>query len=312
MSDGPLRLPDGIWDEPGPPLRRDFRVGPPPLPVAAPVVHAASAERAVPAARLVIGLAAVAAIGVSATIVTLVSSETPVDNDYIAATHDLTTSSLVGEGGGPGSIGPLQDRDAADPDSESDAPPADGDRHPDDDVRTDGDGRDDTDEDRTDNRDDSNNNRNDNRDDDSNNDDSNRDDGEPKNPPVRWEPPNQPPPPPPPPPNPPQNPPPPQDPPPPPVAPDPLAFVGLQATHTVNLLGITMLSSYTLTVSGEPGSTASVTYGSRTAGSVTFDRDGRASLEVGGSLLGLVNPVVRVAYTDGTPGEPIEARRDAI
>lgn len=102
--------------------------------------------------------------------------------------------------------------------------------------------------------------------------------------------------------------------PPPPAAPDPLAFVGLTPNYGFNLLGIRLLSSYTLSLSGEPGSRASVTYASRSAGSVTFDSRGRASLTIGGSLLdtSLSNPLIRVSYSDGTAGAAIEARRDSI
>jgi len=98
-----------------------------------------------------------------------------------------------------------------------------------------------------------------------------------------------------------------------PVATKPLAFTGL-TENRATVLGIPLLSSYTLSLSGEPGSTASVTYGSLPAGSVTFDGGGHASLKLGGSLLGikLSNPVIRAAYSDGTAGASVEARRDSI
>ncbi|WP_309064974.1 hypothetical protein [Microbacterium sp.] len=100
----------------------------------------------------------------------------------------------------------------------------------------------------------------------------------------------------------------------PPPAPDPLHFLGLSENHTVGLLGIRVLGGYTLTVSGEPGATASVSYGGEPAGSLTFDATGRGSITFGRSLvdLGLDNPMIRVAYSDGTAGAAIQARRDDI
>lgn len=99
----------------------------------------------------------------------------------------------------------------------------------------------------------------------------------------------------------------------PPAAPQPLRFTGL-VEHYTSVLFIRLLSSYTLSLSGEPGATASISYGSRPAGSVTFNGSGRASLTLGKSLidLGLTNPLIRAAYSDGTEGAPIEARRDSI
>ncbi|WP_285814179.1 hypothetical protein [Microbacterium sp. USTB-Y] len=99
-----------------------------------------------------------------------------------------------------------------------------------------------------------------------------------------------------------------------PPAPAPLAFTGIVANQTVNLLGIRILSSYTLMLSGQPGSTAAVTYGGAAAGSVTFDAAGRASITLGAGAidLGIGNPIITAVYTDGTPGAPIQARRDAI
>src|SRR5690606_25934079 len=98
------------------------------------------------------------------------------------------------------------------------------------------------------------------------------------------------------------------------AAPDPLGFVGISKNQVIGLLGIRVLSSYTLSLSGEPGATASVQYGSLRAGSVTFNDNGRASITLGRSLLdvGLANPLITVAYSDGTPGDPISARRDSI
>lgn len=92
-----------------------------------------------------------------------------------------------------------------------------------------------------------------------------------------------------------------------------LAFTDL-TENRIGLLGIGLLSSYTLSVSGEPGSTAAISYGSRSAGSVTFDTNGRASITLGRSLidLGLVNPVIRASYSDGTSGNEIQVRRDSI
>lgn len=112
---------------------------------------------------------------------------------------------------------------------------------------------------------------------------------------------------------PPQPPVPPQPPEPPvPPQPAPLGFTGINQNTTINLLGIRVLSSYTLTLSGEPGQTGAVWYGSTRAGTVTFDGAGRASITLGGSLvnLGLRNPLIRAAYSDGS-GE-IQAYRDSI
>lgn len=99
-----------------------------------------------------------------------------------------------------------------------------------------------------------------------------------------------------------------------PAAPTPLAFTGITPNQTIGLLGIRILSSYTLTLSGRPGSTATVTYDGSPAGSVTFDGSGRASITVGaGALdLGIGDPLITAAYSDGTPGAPIQARRSAI
>lgn len=94
----------------------------------------------------------------------------------------------------------------------------------------------------------------------------------------------------------------------------PLSFAGISENHAIGLLGIRILSSYTLSLSGQPGSTASVTYAGSSAGSVNFDSSGRASIILGGALLrtGLDNPTIRVSYTDGTGGAAIQAPRDSI
>ncbi|MFB7843725.1 hypothetical protein [Microbacterium sp. NPDC056052] len=104
----------------------------------------------------------------------------------------------------------------------------------------------------------------------------------------------------------------PSGPPPAPAAPKPLAFAGLTRNSTIGLLGIRIFSSDTLSLSGEPGATASVSYGSSPTGSVTFDESGRATLTVGGSLIDLGDPVITVAYSDGTAGTAIHARRSAL
>jgi len=94
----------------------------------------------------------------------------------------------------------------------------------------------------------------------------------------------------------------------------PLAFTGINENHAIGLLGIRILSSYTLSLSGQPGATASVVYDGATAGSVTFDAGGRARITLGGSLIsaGLRDPVIRVSYTGGTVGADIQATRDSI
>lgn len=104
------------------------------------------------------------------------------------------------------------------------------------------------------------------------------------------------------------------DPPAPVITAAPLAFTGLRANHAINLLGLRVLSSYTLSLSGEPGSTAGVWYGGSRAGSVSFDGGGAASITLGGGLLdlGLGNPTIRAVYTDGTVGDEIAQPRDSI
>jgi hypothetical protein len=70
-----------------------------------------------------------------------------------------------------------------------------------------------------------------------------------------------------------------------------------------------------LTISGNPGSQAIVTYGSADAGTITFGADGSATVTFGKSLIdlaGLTNPLVRVSYSDGTAGSAIESRRDSL
>ncbi|MDQ4215794.1 hypothetical protein [Microbacterium capsulatum] len=97
-------------------------------------------------------------------------------------------------------------------------------------------------------------------------------------------------------------------------APAPLAFLGLTENSTAGLFGIRIANGYTLSLSGQPGATATVTYGSSRAGSVRFDGAGHASITLGRSLvdLGTDDPLIRVAYSDGTPGAPIEARRSSL
>ncbi|OJU41221.1 MAG: hypothetical protein BGN97_15875 [Microbacterium sp. 69-10] len=98
----------------------------------------------------------------------------------------------------------------------------------------------------------------------------------------------------------------------PPAAPKPLAFTGITPNYALNILGLKLLASYTLSLSGQPGAKAAVTYGGLPAGTVTFDSGGRASLVVGASLLGLSNPMIGASYSDGTAGAAIHARRDSI
>ncbi|MBW8762385.1 MAG: hypothetical protein JF592_07340 [Microbacterium sp.] len=97
---------------------------------------------------------------------------------------------------------------------------------------------------------------------------------------------------------------------PPPVTPKSLTFAGVQKEKSP--LGL--ITSYTLSVTGNPGSKALVKYGTLEAGTITFDSDGNGSIGVGGALLGLnlFNPMIRVSYSDGTAGSAIEARRDDI
>ncbi|MFE6996322.1 hypothetical protein ACFVAE_10220 [Microbacterium sp. NPDC057659] len=99
-----------------------------------------------------------------------------------------------------------------------------------------------------------------------------------------------------------------------PAAAPPLAFTGIKENRGPNLIGIEIVTSYTLSMTGQPGSTADVTYGWKDAGSVTFDPDGRATLDIGRSVLDLIpgNPNVRAEYSDGTEGDPIEMSRKDI
>lgn len=97
-----------------------------------------------------------------------------------------------------------------------------------------------------------------------------------------------------------------------PAAPAPLAFTGLTENTTLGLLGIRILASDTLSLAGQPGATATVSYDSARAGSVTFDGAGRATLTVNGSLVDLGDPLITVAYSDGTAGAVLRARRSAI
>ncbi|GAB3597714.1 hypothetical protein [Microbacterium tumbae] len=98
---------------------------------------------------------------------------------------------------------------------------------------------------------------------------------------------------------------------PPAATPAALAFTGKK---TNSLLGTGLLSSYTLSLSGEPGSTVTVWYGSVKAGSRTFDSSGKTSITLGLSLinLGLSNPTIRAAYSDGTAGAEISAPLKSI
>ena len=88
----------------------------------------------------------------------------------------------------------------------------------------------------------------------------------------------------------------------------------MQKNYVLSILGIKVLGSYTLSVTGQPGAAASVSYGSSNAGTLRFDGSGRASITLGASLLnlGLTNPTIRVAYSDGTAGSAIEAARDSL
>ncbi|MBO9626439.1 MAG: hypothetical protein J7484_08705 [Microbacterium sp.] len=98
-----------------------------------------------------------------------------------------------------------------------------------------------------------------------------------------------------------------------PPAPKPLGWGTLTKVFAVDALGIKVLGSYTLTLSGNPGSKATVTYGGSTVGTVTFDANGFASKSIGALLdLGLTNPKIRVSYSDGTAGSAIEALRDSL
>ena len=75
-----------------------------------------------------------------------------------------------------------------------------------------------------------------------------------------------------------------------------------------------MRLSYTLAMTGEPESTASVRYGWREVGSVTFAPDGSATIDIDRSTLLLIpgNARIRAEYSDGTAGDPIEVRRNDL
>lgn len=93
-----------------------------------------------------------------------------------------------------------------------------------------------------------------------------------------------------------------------------LAFTNLTEHRAVGILGLGLISSHTLSISGEPGSTATVWYDGRNEGSVRFNSNGRASITIGKSLLstGPGSKIIRAAYSDGTSGSEIQARADSI
>lgn len=99
-----------------------------------------------------------------------------------------------------------------------------------------------------------------------------------------------------------------------PAAPVPLAFTGIEENRGDNAIGINIIKSYTLSMTGQPGSTADVKYGWKAAGTVTFDAAGRGTIDIGRSVLDLIpgNALVRAEYSDGTEGDPIEMRRKDI
>ncbi|MDQ0614561.1 hypothetical protein QF046_002202 [Microbacterium sp. W4I4] len=292
----------GLWDRQ--PLRSDTRAGAPPLPLAAPIGHAAAQPPAVHRGRLIAGFAAVLVIGLSATTASILAPGASVVGSVAAVeagAMDHTEAALSGgERGGPHDTGrggagqadaddqmdadggsadalPVSEVDAQTPDADSDSPGTDGSGATDPGASTP------------------------------------PDSGTVNPAPAPSAPPTQAPESPAPAPAPPAPQPTPDQPAPQPTGPEPLEFTGLTENRTT-LLGITLLSSYTLSLSGEPGAKASVTYGSMAAGSVTFDGSGRATLKIGGSLLGIGvdNPIIRAKYTDGTAGAAIEARRDSI
>jgi len=293
-----------LWDQP---LRRDARIAAGPLPSAAPIGHAAVQPPAVHRGRLIAGFTAVVVIGLSATTASILTSGAGVVGSVAAVeagAPSRTEAALSGsERGGPHGQG----RDGAgqaDGDRQTDARGSDAEEPPVSELdaqtpdagagspRTGSSGADATDPGTT---------------------------GPGTTEPGASTPPGSgtmtpapapsaPPAPAPPAPQPAPNPPAPQ-----PAAPAPLAFTGLTENKTT-LLGIPLVSDYTLSLTGEPGARASVTYGSLPPDSVTFDGSGRASLTVGRNLLGIQpsNPIIRAAYSDGTAGDPIEARRDTI
>ncbi|UNK70803.1 hypothetical protein [Microbacterium sp. H1-D42] len=99
-----------------------------------------------------------------------------------------------------------------------------------------------------------------------------------------------------------------------PATPEPLAFTGITENRGPNPIGVEVVQSYTLSTTGEPGATASVTYGWKDAGSVTFAADESATLDIDRSVLLLIpgNARIRAEYSDGTTGDAIEARRKSI
>lgn len=99
-----------------------------------------------------------------------------------------------------------------------------------------------------------------------------------------------------------------------PTAPAPLAFTGITDNRGENAFGNEVVMTRTLSMTGEPGSTASVQYGWLDAGTVTFDDDGTAALEIDRSTLLLMpgNTRISAEYSDGTDGDPIEVRRNDI
>lgn len=315
MTEEELSPLSGLWDAP---LRRDVRIPAQPLPSAAPVVHAAARPPAVHRGRLIGGFAAVLAIGLGATTASVLTSGAGIAGPALTAEADVLghgAAALSGGGAGPHDVGRAGGRTDTPRQTEADAPPDPGDG-------SGSDGRADADA--------------------PGDDLPGLDDhaltpdaGSPAPAPAPGDPgPSTPPdtgvvtpapepaPAPPPAPSPPPAPAPAPQPAPsapnppaatPPAAAAPLAFTGL-TENRVALLGIPLLSSYTLTLSGQPGARASVTYGSLPAGSVTFDGSGRAALTIGGTLLGIriSDPVIRASYSDGTEGAAVEARRSAI
>ncbi|MDR2999311.1 MAG: hypothetical protein LBU78_14450 [Microbacterium sp.] len=99
-----------------------------------------------------------------------------------------------------------------------------------------------------------------------------------------------------------------------PAAPVPLAFALIKENRADHWLGIEVLQSYTLSMTGQPGSAAAVKYGWKDAGTVTFDATGRGTIDIGRSVLDLIpgNALVRAEYSDGTEGDAIEMRRKDI
>ncbi|MFC7788018.1 hypothetical protein ACU045_03460 [Microbacterium sp. MAHUQ-60] len=312
MAEEELSPLSGLWDAPP---RRDARIPAQPLPSAAPVVHAAARPPAVHRGRLIGGFAAVFAIGVVATTASVLTSGAGITETALTAEADALghgAAALSGGGAGPHDVGRAGGRTDTPRQTEADAPPDAGDG-------SGSEGRADADAPR---------------DELPGLDDHALTPGSgspapapepqpgqpgPSTPPDTGvvAPAPEPAPSPPPAPAPPAPQPVPSAPTPPAATPTPaaapLAFTGL-TENRVALLGIPLLSSYTLTLSGQPGARASVTYGSLPAGSVTFDGSGRAALTIGGTLLGIriSDPVIRASYSDGTEDAAVEARRSSI